>query len=68
MPASGVKVPKESPFPFYLKTSQRAYIFAAKADQARSMWLSAFRYVIASTSAIQSILHHKTGRIDEKIK
>ena len=44
------------------------YIFAVKADQSRAMWQSAFRYVIASTNAIQSILQHKTERIDEKIK
>lgn len=45
-----------SKYVFTLKTSSREFILAAKSDADRTLWIAAFKYIIATTSTVQEIM------------
>lgn len=53
---------------FYLQTRERMFILCAQAAEDRNMWMSGFRYIIASTVTVQNIMKANNDRIDEKMK
>ena len=44
------------------------FILCAQAAEDRNMWMSGFRYIIASTVTVQNIMKANNDRIDEKMK
>lgn len=53
---------------FYLKTNERTFILCAKCQDDRNMWMSGFRYIIASTLTVQEIMRNNDQQFQEKIK
>ena len=45
-------LPKNWAFPFYVQTTERIFVLCAKNINERNMWMSGFRYVIASTLTV----------------
>mmetsp|Transcript_31189 Transcript_31189/g.47756 ORF Transcript_31189/g.47756 Transcript_31189/m.47756 type:complete len:190 (-) Transcript_31189:2049-2618(-) len=61
-------LPKNWKEVFYLKTSERVYILIAKTLEDRNMWMSGFRYIIASTVTVQEIMKTNNEIMDNKLK
>ena len=52
----------------YLQTTERLYILCAKSLEDRNMWMSGFRYIIASTITVQTIMKNNNQIMDDKLK
>ena len=63
----GSSLPKTWQWPFYVQTLDRLYVLCAKTEQERSIWMSGFRYVIASTLTVQTIMKHNRAGLDKSL-
>ena len=52
----------------YLQTTDRLFILCAKSLEDRNMWMSGFRYIIASTITVQTIMKNNNQIMDDKLK
>ena len=52
----------------YLQTRNRLYILCTKTLEDRNMWMSGFRYIIASTITVQTIIMNNNERMNEKMR
>lgn len=50
---------------FFLKTYERDYVLVAPSQKEKQIWLSAFRYIILSTVALQDIIKDNEERYRE---
>jgi hypothetical protein len=51
-----VKIPKGWEHTFALQTQDRQYILFAPTNEERIMWMTGFKYAIASTAIVQDIM------------
>jgi hypothetical protein len=70
LPKNDIKksLKKGWPHAIYLQTRDRLYILCMKTIEERNMWISGFRYIIASTTTVQNIIKNNNEKINEKMR
>jgi hypothetical protein len=61
-------MPEGWPWGFYLNTRERLFFLCSQTQEDRNMWMSGFRYLLASTVTVQSIMRENTVILEKKIK
>jgi len=61
-------MPKGWENPLYLQTRFRLFVLCAKTIEDRNMWMAGFRYILASTLTVQTIMKNNNERMEEKMK
>lgn len=62
------KPPKGWEHCLYLRTTERLYFLCARTLDDRNMWMSGFRYLLASTVTVQAIMRDNSKKLEEQIK
>ena len=61
-------MPKGWEHGMYLQTRERLFFLCAKCEEDRNMWMSGFRYLLASTVTVQNIMKDNSKILDQKMK
>lgn len=61
-------LPKGWDWYFILQTREREFKLIAKSLDDRNMWMSGFRYLIASTMTVQAIMKENDQKMEQKMK
>jgi hypothetical protein len=62
------QLPKGWEWSIYLQCRERLFVLCAKTEEDRNMWMAGFRYLLASTITVQSIMQKNNERLEEKMK
>ena len=62
------EMPKGWENPLYLQTRSRLFVLCAKSLEDRNMWMAGFRYILASTLTVQTIMKNNHERMEHKMK
>ena len=61
-------MPKNWEHGMYLQTRERLFFLCAKSEEDRNMWMSGFRYLLASTVTVQTIMKDNSKILEQKMK
>ena len=61
-------MPKGWENPLYLQTRSRLFVLCAKTLEDRNMWMAGFRYILASTLTVQTIMKNNHDGMEHKMK
>jgi hypothetical protein len=62
------QLPKNWEHAIYLQTRDRLFVLCARTEEDRNMWMAGFRYLLASTLTVQSIMKDNNERLEHKMK